>query len=70
MKEFKNITEYEALKMMYRDLLERIIEDEKVTAQYRLEYQRDPHITTKRLKKLNEQIEEVKERIIEIEKKS
>lgn len=70
MKDFETITEYEVLKMMYRDLLERIIKDENIIAQYRIDYQKNPHITTKRLKKLNEQLEEVRERIIEIEQKS
>ena len=70
MKEFKTITEYEVLKMMYRDLLERIIKDENSIAQYRIDYERNPQIATKRLKKLDEQLEEVRERIIEIEQKS
>ena len=67
MKDFETITEYEILRMAWIELLNRIIKEEEIKEQYMHDYGRTPNITNKRLKKLNEQSEEIRKRMIEIQ---
>lgn len=67
MKDFETITEYEILRMAWIELLNRIIKEEEIKEQYMHDYGRTPNITDKRLKKLNEQSEEIRKRMIEIQ---
>lgn len=62
MKEFKTISEYEILKLAYYSLLEKFSIEEKI-------YNKDNRkvISVNRMKKYNEQLEELHSRIIEIE---
>lgn len=62
MKDFETITEYEALYMMWRDLLIRMIKEQNL-----IEINPNAQIARIRLEKIEKQIEEVHKRIIEIE---
>ena len=67
MKEFKTITEYQILFLTYHSLLERISHEEEINERTKKESGRDNRICQSRLKMYNEQLEEIRERIIEIE---
>ena len=67
MKELKTITEYQLLKFAYSSLLERIAHEEEINERTKKERGRDNRICQNRLKMYNEQLEEVEERILEIE---
>ena len=67
MKELKTITEYQLLKFAYHSLLERIVHEEEINERAKKERGSDSYICQSRLKMYNEQLEEVRERILEIE---
>lgn len=67
MKEFKTITEYQILRLVYHSLNERISHEEEVNERTNKEIGRDNRVCQRRLKMYNEQLEEIRERIIEIE---
>ena len=67
MKELKTITEYQLLKFAYCSLLERIAYEEEVNERTKKERGRDNLICQSRLNIYNEQLEEVRGRILEIE---
>ena len=67
MKELKTMTEYQLLKWVYCSLLERIVHEENINERTKKELGRDNCICQNRLKKYNEQLAEVSERILEIE---
>lgn len=67
MKELKTITEYQILRLAYSSLLERIAHEEEINERTKKERGRDNRICQNRLKMYNEQLEEVRERILEIE---
>lgn len=67
MKKFETITEYEILRMAWIELLNRIIKEEEINDQFKKEYGRPNEISEYRLKKLNEQSDEIKRRMIEIQ---
>lgn len=70
MKEFKTITEHEILKMAWHELLDRILQEEKINEKFKKEKGRPNSICEYHIKKLNEQIKEIEQRILEIEQKS
>ncbi len=70
MKEFNTITEYQILYLVYNSLLERIAHEEEINERTKREIGRDNRICKSRLKMYNEQLEEIRERIIEIEQKN
>lgn len=67
MKDFKTITECEILNMAWMELLNRYVEEEERNDKFKKEYGRPNQICEYRLKKLDEQINEIHSRIIEIE---
>lgn len=67
MKEFKTITEYQLLYLVYQSLLERISQEEEINERAKKERGKDNRICQSRLKMYNEQLEEIRARIIEIE---
>ena len=67
MKELKTITEYQLLMFAYYSLIERIAHEEEINERTKKELGRDNRICQNRLKMYNEQLEEVEERILEIE---
>lgn len=67
MKDFNTITEYQILYLVYHSLLERISHEEEINERTKKEIGRDNRICQSRLKMYNEQLEEIRERIIEIE---
>ena len=67
MKELKTITEYQLLKFAYYSLLERIAHEEEINERTKKELGRDNRICQNRLKMYNEQLTEVRDRILEIE---
>ena len=67
MKDFNTITEYQILSLVYRSLLERISHTEEINERTKQESGKDNRICQIRLKVYNEQLEEIRERIIEIE---
>ena len=67
MKELKTITEYQLLKFAYDSLLERIAHEERINRRTKKELSRDNCICQNRLKMYNEQLAEVRDRILEIE---
>ena len=67
MKGFKTIKEYQVLEFVYFSLLERIAHEEGKNELTKKELGRDNYICQSRLKMYNEQLEEVRERILEIE---
>jgi hypothetical protein len=67
MKELKTITECQLLYFAYYSLLERISHEEEINERTKKECGRDNCICQSRLKMYNEQLEEVRERILEIE---
>ena len=67
MKEFNTITEHQILYLVYHSLLERISNEEEINKRTKKEIGRDNIICQSRLKVYNEQLEEIRERIIEIE---
>ena len=70
MKELKTMTEHEILTIVWLELLDRILEEEKINEQFKKEHGRTNSICEYHIKKLNEQIEEIQDRILEIEQKS
>ena len=66
MKELKTITEYQLLYFAYHALTERIVHEEEINERKK-ELGRDNSICQSRLKMYNEQLAEVRERILEIE---
>lgn len=70
MKEFKTMTEHEILKIVWLELLDRILKEEEINEQFKKEYGRPNSICECHIKKLNEQIKEIEDRILEIEQKS
>lgn len=67
MKELKTITEYQLLKFAYYSLLERVEHEEEKNERTKKEYGRDSFVCLHRLEMYNEQLAEVRERILEIE---
>lgn len=67
MKDFNTITEYQILSLVYRSLLERISHTEEINDRTKQAEGKDNRICQIRLKVYNEQLEEIRERIIEIE---
>lgn len=67
MKELKTITEYQLFKLAYYSLLDRVIYEEEINERTKKEYGRDDRICQNRLKMHKEQLEEISERILEIE---
>ena len=67
MKELKTITEYQLLHLAYHTLSERIAHEEEINERTKEERGRDNRISQSRLKMYNEQLAEVRERILEIE---
>ena len=67
MKELKTITEYQLLMFAYSSLLERIAHEEEINERTKKELGRDNGICQNRLKMYNEQLTEVRDRILEIE---
>lgn len=67
MKEFKTITEHEILTMAWDKLLDRILKEEERNEQFKKEKGRPNNISEYHIKKLNEQIKEINNRILEIE---
>ena len=67
MKEFKTITEYQILYLVYNSLLERISHEEEINERTKKERGKDNRICQSRLKMYNEQLKEIREKIIEIE---
>lgn len=67
MKNFETITEYEILNLAWIELLKSYIKEEERNDQFKKEYGRPNQICEYRLKKLDEQINEIHSKIIEIE---
>lgn len=67
MKELKTITEYQLLRFAYCSLLERISYEEDINERTKEKLGRDNLTCHYRLKMYNEQLEEVRDRILEIE---
>ena len=67
MKELKTITEYQLLYLAYHALTERIVHEEEINEGAKKERGRDNRICQSRLKMYNEQLAEVRERILEME---
>ena len=67
MKELKITTEYQLLRLAYDSLLERIVHEENINERTKKKLGRDNCICQNRLKMYNEQLAEVRERILEIE---
>ena len=67
MKELKTITEYQLLKFAYDSLLERIVHEEEINERTKKELGRDNRTCQNRLNMYNEQLAEVRDRILEIE---
>lgn len=67
MKELKITTEYQLLRLAYDSLLERIVHEENINERTKKRLGRDNRICQNRLKMYNEQLAEVRERILEIE---
>lgn len=67
MKELKTTTEYQLLRLAYDSLLERIVHEENINERTKKRLGRDNRICQDRLKMYNEQLAEVRERILEIE---
>lgn len=67
MKEFETITEYQLLRLAYGSLLERITREEEINERTKKDLGRDNRICQHRLKTYNEQFEEIRARILEIE---
>ena len=70
MKELKTITEHEILRMAWLELFERERIEEERNEQFKKEYGRPNRISEHHIRRLNEQIEEIHDRIIEIEQKN
>ena len=67
MKEFISITEYQLLSLAYTELFRRINKEEVINERTKREIGRDNRTCQNRLKMYNEQLEEIRERMIEIE---
>ena len=67
MKELKTITEYQLLNFAYGSLLERIVHEEEINERTKKGLGRDNRNCQNRLKMYNEQLAEVRDRILEIE---
>ena len=68
MKELKTITEYQLFKLAYYSLLERVVHEEEINERTKKESGGDNPICQNRLAMYNEQLEEISERILEIER--
>lgn len=69
MKEFETISEYRILSLAYCSLLNLVSKIQDENEVFRKEYGRDNGLLQIRLNKFNKQIEEVRERLLEIESK-
>ena len=67
MKDFKTITEYQLLYLVYQSLLERISHEQEINEITKKARGKDNRICQSRLKMYNEQLEEIRARILEIE---
>ena len=67
MKGLKTITEYQLLYLAYHALSERILHEEEINERTKKELGRDNCTCQSRLKMYNEQLAEVRGRILEIE---
>ena len=67
MKEFTSITEYQLLKLAYNELLRRIDREEEINKQTQNELGRYNRSAQYKLKFYNEQLDEIRERIFELE---
>lgn len=67
MTEFKTITEHKILIIVWRELLRRIDDEEKKNERFFAENKRQNRICLNRIKMYNEQLNEIHERILEIE---
>lgn len=67
MKKFETITEYEILSMAWIELINRYVKEEEKNDQFKKEYGRPNKTSEYRLKKLNEQADEIHRRMIEIQ---
>ena len=67
MKELKSITEYQLFKLAYYSLLERVVHEERINKITKKDFGVDNPICQNRLKMYSEQLEEIRERILEIE---
>lgn len=65
---FKHITEKEILYAAYYNLLERYSAEEKINQATRAERGRDNRISVHRMKQLDLQLDEIHNRILELEK--
>lgn len=70
MKDFKTITEHEILRMAWFELLEKIRREEERNEQFKKEYGRPNSISEYHIRRLNEQSDEIHDRILEIEQKN
>lgn len=67
MKNFETITEYEILEMAWIELITRYAKEEERNEQFKKEYGRPDQICEYRLKKIDEQANEIHSRMIEIQ---
>ena len=67
MKELKTLTKYELLNFVYPSLLDKISHEEEINERTKKELGRDNFICQERLKIYNEQLTEVRDRILGIE---
>lgn len=70
MKNFETITEQEILRIAWSELLNRITREEERNEKFKKEYKRTNSICEYRIKKLNEQANEIYERMLEIAQKN
>lgn len=70
MKDLKTITEHEILRIAWFELLERERIEEERNEQSKKEYGRPNSISEYHIRRLNEQIDEIHDRILEIEQKN
>ena len=70
MKELKTITEHEILKLAWFKLLDKMRRELEINEEFKKEYGKTDSISKYRMKKLEEQIEEIENRIVEIEKEN
>ena len=67
MKEFTSITEYQLLNLAYNELLRSIDREEEINKQTQNELGRYNRFAQYKLKFYNEQLDEIRERIFELE---
>ena len=70
MKDFETMTEYQLLNLARQALYERIAHEEEINKITKKKYGRYSRICQSRLKMYNEQLKEVREKIIEIKKEN